>query len=51
VGAVIILLLWFYISGLALLIGAEINSEIEHAAAERGRPDAKRKGQQEELAA
>jgi membrane protein len=44
-GAVIILLLWFYITGLAILIGGEINSEIEHAAAERGRADAKRKGE------
>ena len=31
VGGVIILLLWFYISGLAIVIGAELNSEIEHA--------------------
>lgn len=50
-GAVIILLLWFYISGLALLIGAEVNSEIENAAAERGRRDAKPKGEKQELAA
>ena len=34
-GAVIILLMWFYITGLMLLAGAEINSEIEVAAAER----------------
>ncbi len=34
-GAVIILLTWFYISGLMLLIGAEVNSEIEAAAAEK----------------
>jgi membrane protein len=33
-GAVIILLTWFYITGLVLLLGAEINSEIEAAAAE-----------------
>jgi len=33
-GAVIILLMWFYITGLMLLLGAEINSEIEAAAAE-----------------
>ena len=31
-GAVIILLTWFYLSGLMLLAGAEINSEIEAAA-------------------
>jgi membrane protein len=34
-GAVIILLTWFYITGLMLLLGAEINSEIEAEAAER----------------
>ena len=33
-GAVIILLMWFYITGLMLLAGAEIDSEIEAAAAE-----------------
>jgi len=33
-GAVIILLTWFYITGFMLLFGAEINSEIEAAAAE-----------------
>jgi membrane protein len=31
VGAVMVLLLWFYVSGIALLIGAELNAEIEHA--------------------
>jgi membrane protein len=34
-GAVIILLTWFYITGLMLLLGAEINSEIEGAAADK----------------
>lgn len=34
-GAVIILLMWFYITGLMLLLGAEINSEIEAAVVER----------------
>ena len=33
-GAVISLLMWFYITGLMLLLGAEINSEIEAAAVE-----------------
>jgi membrane protein len=34
-GAVIILLTWFYITGLMLLLGAEINSEIAAAVAEK----------------
>jgi membrane protein len=31
IGAVIVLLVWFYLSGLVMLFGAELNSEIEHA--------------------
>ena len=31
VGAVMILMLWFYVSGIAILTGAELNAEIEHA--------------------
>lgn len=50
-GAVIVLMLWFYITALALLVGAEINAEIEHAAAEHGRADAKLKGEKEAPAA
>jgi membrane protein len=34
-GVVMILLTWFYITGLMLLVGAEINSEIEFAVVER----------------
>jgi len=30
VGGVIVVLLWFYISGIAILAGAELNAEIEH---------------------
>lgn len=32
IGAIIVLLTWMYLSGLFLLIGGEINAEIEHAA-------------------
>lgn len=31
IGGIMILMLWFYISGLVLLVGAELNAEIEHA--------------------
>ncbi|MGH9528590.1 MAG: YihY/virulence factor BrkB family protein [Terriglobales bacterium] len=44
-GAVIVLLMWFYVTGLAFLIGGEINAAIEHAAALRGHPEAKAPGQ------
>jgi membrane protein len=44
-GAVIVLLLWLYISGMAILLGGEINSEIENAAAKRGHPEAKEAGE------
>jgi len=44
-GAVIILMLWLYFTGTAVLIGGEINSEIEHAAAKQGEPEAKEKGE------
>jgi membrane protein len=34
-GAVVILLMWFYITGLTLLTGAELNSEIQASVAEK----------------
>lgn len=40
-GAVIVLMLWLYFSGLAILIGGEVNSEIRKAAAAAGAPAAK----------
>lgn len=43
-GAAIILLTWFYVTGMTILAGAEVNAEIENAAAKRGAPGAKHKG-------
>jgi membrane protein len=34
-GAVVILLMWFYVTGVTILLGGEVNSEVEHAVAER----------------
>ena len=39
-GAVIILLLWFYLTGAAILAGGKDNAEIENAAAQAGEPGA-----------
>lgn len=38
IGGVIVLMLWFYLSSLALLVGAEINSQIRRAQLDGGRP-------------
>ncbi|HEY6345637.1 MAG TPA: YihY/virulence factor BrkB family protein [Bryobacteraceae bacterium] len=40
-----LLMLWFYVTGVAILIGGEVNSEIENAAAQNGHPDARRPGE------
>ena len=31
IGGVIVLMLWFFVSSLTVLVGAELNAEIEHA--------------------
>jgi membrane protein len=46
-GAVIVLLLWFYLTGVAILLGGKINAEIENAAALAGVPEAKHRGEKE----
>ena len=49
IGGVIVLLLWFYASGLAILIGAEMNSEIEHASPYGKDPGEKVPGQRKKI--
>lgn len=44
-GGVMVLMLWFYMTGLAFLLGGQINATIEHAAAEHGHVEAKAPGQ------
>ena len=49
IGAVMILLLWFYISGLVILLGAEMNAEIEHASPHGKDPGEKIAGQKRKI--
>jgi len=50
IGAVIVLMLWFYVSALAVLIGAELNAEIEHASPYGKDPGEKVAGEKEAVA-
>ena len=50
-GGVIVLMLWFYISGVAILVGAEMNAEIEHASPHGKDPGEKVPGQKKKLGA
>jgi membrane protein len=50
-GGVILLMLWFYISGVAILVGAEMNAEIEHASPHGKDPGEKVPGQKKKLGA
>lgn len=49
VGGVIVLMLWFYLSGLAILVGAELNAEIEHASPHEKDPVEKVPGQKKKI--
>jgi membrane protein len=45
IGGVMVLMLWFYISGAVILLGAEMNAEIEHASPYGKKPGEKVAGQ------
>jgi membrane protein len=49
IGAVMILLLWFYISGLVILLGAELNAVVEHASPHGKDPGEKVPGQKRKI--
>lgn len=51
IGGVMVLLLWLYISGLVVIIGAEANAEIEHASAHGKAPGEKRPGERTTIGA
>jgi membrane protein len=49
IGGVIVLLLWFWMSGLVIVIGAEMNAEIEHASPWGKAPGEKVPGQRKKI--
>ena len=49
IGGVIVLLLWFYVSALAVLVGAEMNAEIEHASPYGKDPGEKKLGERKKI--
>jgi membrane protein len=50
-GGIIVILLWFYLSGLAIVIGAELNAEIEHASPWGKHPGEKAPGRRKAIGA
>jgi membrane protein len=51
IGGIMVLLLWLYISGLCVIIGAEMNAEIEHASEHGKAPGEKTPGQRKAIGA
>ena len=51
IGGVIVTMLWFYVSSLAVLLGAELNAEIEHASPYGKDPGEKTFGEKKKIGA
>jgi len=51
IGGIIILLTWMYVSSLAILVGAELNAEIEHASPYGKEPGEKQPGEKKKIGA
>jgi len=51
IGGVIVLMLWLYCTSLAVLVGAELNAEIEHASPYGKDPGEKEPGEKQKLGA
>ena len=51
IGGVIVTMLWFYVSSLAILVGAELNAEIEHASPYGKDPGEKAPGEKKKIGA
>lgn len=49
IAGVILLMLWFYLSGLVIIIGAEVSAEIEHAAPWGKAPAEKKPGEKKKI--
>ena len=50
-GGAIVILLWLYVTGIAILVGGEMNAEIEHASPEGKDPGEKKPGERRRLRA
>jgi membrane protein len=51
IGGVIVTMLWFYVSSLAILVGAELNAEIEHASPYGKDPGEREPGEKKKIGA
>jgi membrane protein len=49
IGGVMVLMLWFYVSAFAVLVGAELNAEIEHASPYGKDPGEKEPGEKKKI--